>query len=295
MVADGASLLVQRALLRDGRVCDIAIESGAIVGITDVSSAGIVRNHLRDGASGATVSVIDAAGRLVTESFVDAHLHLDKVYTLPRVGDAALTAYAGAEMAHAATGIQLARDVKAEYDRAWITPNVTRALREAVRNGVLHIQAFVDVDTAAGLEGLHGVLAAREQFADVLDVRLVAFPQDGILRDRGAADLCEEAMRLGADVVGAIPWIEDDPEDMAAEVTWACALAAKLGTRVAMLVDDAGDPVPAYERDAGAGDDRPRPGRSRRGLSRSRRRQLSGARAGTTGRPGSSIEPGLCE
>ncbi len=253
MVADGASLLIQRARLRDGRVCDIAIESGVIVGITDLapapqvpassgrsaeSGAGIVRNA---DPAGPSASVIDAAGRLVTESFVDAHLHLDKVYTLPRIGDAALIAYTGTEMAHAANGIDLASGVKADYDRAWITPNVTRALQEAVRNGVLHIQAFVDVDTAAGLEGLHGVLAAREQFADVLDVQVVAFPQDGVLRDPGAAELCEAAMDLGADVVGAIPWIEGTPADMTEHVRWACALAARLGTRVAMLVDDAGD------------------------------------------------------
>jgi len=233
MVADGASLLVRRARLRDGRVCDITIETGVIVAISEVSASG---------SDCGTLPVIEADGRLVTESFVDAHLHLDKVYTLPRIGDAALTAYTGEAMADAATGIHLARAVKAEYDRAWITPNVIRALRDAVRNGVLHILAFVDVDTAAGLEGLHGVLAAREQFADVLDVRVVAFPQDGVLRDQGAAELCAEAMRLGADVVGGIPWIEDSSADMAEHVSWACALAARLETRVAMLVDDAGDP-----------------------------------------------------
>lgn len=239
MVADSSSLIIQRARLRDGKVCDITVEDGRISRISEYGSGQVERGNTSDRRS---VPVIEAAGRLVTESFVDGHLHLDKVYTLPMIGDAALTAYTGADMAASATGIELARSVKADYDRAWITPNVTRALREAVRHGVLHIQAFVDVDTAAGLEGLYGVLAARTQFADVLDVYLVAFPQDGLLRDPGAAALCEEAMRLGADVVGGIPWIEDSEADMAAHVEWACALAAALGTRVAMLVDDAGDP-----------------------------------------------------
>ncbi|MDQ3715957.1 MAG: cytosine deaminase [Actinomycetota bacterium] len=188
------------------------------------------------------VPVIEADGRLVTESFVNGQLHLDKVYTLPMIGDAALTAYTADGMAAAVSGIELARAVKADYDRVWITPNVTRALREAVRNGVLHVQAFVDVDTASGLEGLYGVVAARQQFADIIDIRVVAFPQDGLLRDPGAAALCEEAMRLGADVVGGIPWIEHSQKDMAAHVEWACELASKLGCRVAMLVDDAGDP-----------------------------------------------------
>jgi len=239
MVADGGSLLIQRARLRDGRVCDITVESGRIAAITPYGAGQVDR----DNETGPTrIPEIEAAGRLVTESFVNGHQHLDKVYTLPRTGDAALTAYTGEQMSAAATGIDLARAVKAEYDRAWITPNVTRALREAVRHGVLHIQAFVDVDSAAGLEGLYGVLAARAEFVDVLDVQVVAFPQDGLLRDPGAAALCEEAMRLGANVVGGIPWIEDNAVDMAAHVEWGCVLAAGLGARVAMLVDDAGDP-----------------------------------------------------
>ncbi|MDQ3505468.1 MAG: amidohydrolase family protein [Actinomycetota bacterium] len=238
MVADGASLHIQRARLRDGRLCDISVDAGQVTAIAESSSAPVQQAATVDPP---TMPMIDADGRLVTESFVNGHLHLDKVYTLPLIGEAALSAYTGAEMAEAASGIELARAVKADYDRSWITPNVTRALREAIRYGVLHIQAFVDVDTAAGLEGLYGVLAARAQFADVLDVQVVAFPQDGLLRDPGAAALCEHAMQLGADIVGGIPWIEGSASDMAAHVEWACALAARLGTRVAMLVDDAGD------------------------------------------------------
>ncbi len=239
MVADGDSLDIHRARLRDGRVCDIDIRAGRISRISE-SSSGRVQHSSEPGS--AALPAIEAEGRLVTESFVNAHLHLDKVYTLPMIGEAALAAYTGAGMTDAATGIELARAVKADYDRAWITPNVTRALRDAVRHGVLHIQAFVDVDTASGLEGLYGVLDARTEFADVLDIQVVAFPQEGLLRDSGASALCEEAMRLGADVVGGIPWIEHSEKDMAAHVEWACALAAALGTRVAMLVDDAGDP-----------------------------------------------------
>lgn len=243
MVAGGGSLLIRRARLRDGRICDVAVESGHIVSVSEYSSEPGDRDGDRDNAPiDSRTPVIEAEGRLVTESFVDAHLHLDKVHSLPMIGDGALTAYTGAHMSEAARAIELARAVKADYDRAWITPNATRALREAVRHGVLHVQAFVDVDTAAGLEGLYGVLDARAEFAEVLDVQVVAFPQDGLLRDPGTADLCEEALRSGADVVGGIPWIEHSEADMAAHVDWACALAARLGKRVAMLVDDAGDP-----------------------------------------------------
>jgi cytosine/creatinine deaminase len=228
------ALVVRDARLRDGRVVDLAIDAGRI---------DVIVERGPDTPRPAGDRVLDADGRLVTESFVDGHLHLDKVYSLPRVGDDALAAYTAGSMGSAMTAIELARRVKRDYDRTWIAENVERALVESVRHGTLHMQAFVDVDTTGGLEGLYGVLAARERFQDVLDVSIVAFPQDGLLRDEGAAELVEEAMRLGADVVGGIPWIEHSDRDAQRHVDWACGLAARLGTRVAMLVDDAGDPA----------------------------------------------------
>jgi cytosine deaminase len=185
---------------------------------------------------------IDAAGGLVTESFVNGHLHLDKVHTLDRAGDAALTAYTSEGMTSALQAIELASAVKADYDRAWIAPNARDAVRDAVRFGVRHVLAFADVDTRAGLEGVIPLLALREEFRGVVDLQVVAFPQDGLLRDPGAEDLVHQAVELGADVVGGIPWIEESGADAREHVRRMCALAAAHGRRVAMLVDDAGDP-----------------------------------------------------
>ena len=184
---------------------------------------------------------VDAAGALVTESFVNGHLHLDKVHTLDRVGDAALTAYTAGDMASALTSIELASAVKADYDRTWIEPNARRAIVEAVRHGVRHVLAFADVDTSARLEGVIPVLALREEFRGVVDLQVVAFPQDGLLRDPGAEQLVREAVDLGADVVGGIPWIEHTDAEAREHVRRMCSLAAAHGRRVAMLVDDAGD------------------------------------------------------
>jgi cytosine deaminase len=145
-------------------------------------------------------------------------------------------------MAGSARAIDLARAVKREYSVERLLPNIRQALADGVRHGVLTVQAFADVDTAAGLTGVEAVLTAREEFRDVVDVRVVAFPQDGVLRDPGAAELVEQALDVGADVVGGIPWIEESTADQRAHVEWACALAARRGLRVAMLTDDAPDP-----------------------------------------------------
>lgn len=223
-------LVIRNARLMDGRVVSLAVENGRYRAIEPASDP-----------LDPELTTVDAQGRLVTESFVNGHMHLEKVYTLPMVGDGALAAYTAGSMGSAMTSIELASMVKSGYDREWIIPNVRRALDQAVLNGVLHIQAFVDVDTAAGLEGIEAVLAVRGEYADLLDLQVVAFPQDGLLRDDGAAQLCEEALRLGADVVGGIPWIEHTDRDARAHIEWACSLAAREGRRVAMLVDDAGD------------------------------------------------------
>ena len=185
---------------------------------------------------------IDAAGGLVTESFVNAHLHLDKVHTLDRIGDAALAAYTGQEMGSARHSIELASAVKADYRRDWIEPNARRAVLQAVRHGVRHVLAFADVDTKARLEGVIPLLALREEFRGIVDLQVVAFPQDGLICDPGAEELVREAVELGADVVGGIPWIEHTDAEAREHVRRMCALAAARGRRVAMLVDDAGDP-----------------------------------------------------
>jgi cytosine deaminase len=229
---DTLDLLVTDARLLDGRVVSIGIADGHYRTIVEHG------DPVPD-----AVTTVDAGGGLVTPSFVDGHLHLEKVYTLHLAGEGALRAYTSGSMGAAMRSIVTdASAVKQHYDRSWIMPNVRRALDEALRHGVLHVQAFVDVDTAAGLVGMESVLAVREEYRGALDLQVVAFPQDGLLRDPGAAELCEEAVRLGADVVGGIPWLESTDREAREHVAWACELAARTGRRVAMLVDDAGDP-----------------------------------------------------
>jgi cytosine deaminase len=228
----GGFLLVTAARRRDGRVVDLLCERGTVRAIAPAGELGV--------PAGATI--LDADGGLITEPFVDAHLHLDKVRTLPLVGEAALAAYTAEGMDDSARAIDLASAVKSQYTMDRLLPEVRRALREGLQNGVLTVQAFADVDTAAGLIGVQAVLAAREEFRGLVDVQVVAFPQDGVVRDDGAAALVEQALDLGADVVGGIPWIEESVADQQAHVEWACALAAGTGRRVAMLTDDSPDP-----------------------------------------------------
>jgi len=185
---------------------------------------------------------IDAKGKLVTESFVNAHLHLCKVYTLMMMTEEALKDYHGEDMGKAMTAIELAAKIKERYDEKWILPNVRRALKLAALNGVTHIRAFADVDSKAKLEGIKALIKAREEFKGIVDVQVVAFPQDGVVREPGAYELVREAMKMGADVVGGIPWIEFTEEDEQEHIDKMFEIAKEFDKPVSMLVDDAGDP-----------------------------------------------------
>lgn len=221
-------LVIRRARLLDGSLVDIAIAGG--------------RYHaVGAGLPARAETELDADGCLVTESFVNGHLHLDKVFTLASAGSAALAAYTGSEMGGALDSIALASTVKSSYQPETAKPLIRRALDDAVRYGNLHIQAFVDLDEAAGLKGFEAVQGVRAEYEGRIALQVVAFPQDGLVRDPRARELCEHAVAHGADVVGGIPWIEFTDEDAQAHVDWACELAARTGRRVAMLTDDAGD------------------------------------------------------
>jgi len=222
---------------------DLVVANAKIRGIEGLSHIGINGRRIEaissTPLSGAIVH--DANDNLVTESFVDGHMHLCKVYTYRSFGDAANAEYASGTMGGAMTGIELASQIKANYHETWIYENAHRAALEAIRHGVLHMQAFVDTDTKARLEGIKGVMRVRDELKDAIRIEIVAFPQDGLLRDPGAESFVREAMSLGANRVGGIPWIENSDADAEEHVKRMLELAKKYDARVAMLTDDAGD------------------------------------------------------
>lgn len=187
-------------------------------------------------------AIVEANGNLVTESFANPHLHLDKVFTLAMLDDQAMQDYHGDSMGKAMKAIERAAKVKETYDRGWIIDNVRRAVRWAARNGNTHIRAFADVDNKSKLEGVAALLQAREEFSGVVELQVVAFPQDGVIRDPGTAELIREAMVMGADLVGGIPWIEYSEADSQRHVDQMVEIAVEHDAGISMLVDDAGDP-----------------------------------------------------
>ena len=231
MTSQAFDIVIRHARLRGSadRYTDIGVEDGRIAAMAPR-------------LDGAGATEIDAHGNLVTESFVNPHLHLCKVWTLPMMEEEALQAYQGEGMGKALSSIELASKIKEKYAEDWIVENARRAVALAAQHGNLHIRAFADVDAKARLEGVKALLRVRDEFRGIVDLQVVAFAQDGIVREPGAADLMREAMVLGADVVGGIPWIELTDDDAAAHIGICFDLAREFDKDISMLLDDAGDP-----------------------------------------------------
>ena len=222
-------ILIRQARLRHRPdLVDIGIDNGRIMAIAPT-------------LNGRAATELSAQGNLVTESFANPHLHLCKVYTRQRMDDLAMQAYHQGGMGKAMNAIELAARVKADYDESWIIENVRTAVALAALYGNTHIRALADVDSKAKLEGVKALIRAREEFKGIVDIQVVAFAQDGLIREPGATDLLRQALALGADVVGGIPWIEYTEADCSQHVRQIFDVAAEYDKDVSMLVDDAGD------------------------------------------------------
>jgi cytosine/creatinine deaminase len=215
-------LIVRQARRRgDSAPCDIAIRQGAIMA---------VERHI----SGRGANEIDAQGRLVTPPLVNPHVHLDKAL----LGEV-MRQNVSQTLAEA---IDITLDFKRAYTEKDIVQRAGAVIEMGVREGTLVVRGFADVGSAGGLMPVHGLIAARERYARLVTLEVVAFPQEGILRDPGAEELLRQAMALGADVVGGLPWYEKTDEDARRHIDIVFAIARERNADIHMLVDDTDDP-----------------------------------------------------
>jgi len=216
-------LIIRQACLRNRPgAWDIGIMGDRITAIA---------GHIEE--KGATE--VDAAGNLVAPTYVNGHIHLDKCHLqekmLPNKD------YTFAEC------LELTWEHKASYTNEDVLERAGRAIEEGILNGTTVYRAFADVDNIGKLRPLEGLLALRERWRDVVHIEVVAFPQEGIMRNPGTDHLMEESMRLGADVVGGLPWFEMLDEDARMHIDWCFELAKKYNKDIHMLVDDTDNPM----------------------------------------------------
>ncbi|QNB11125.1 cytosine deaminase [Paraburkholderia bannensis] len=223
-------LIVRRAVLAHGHpaghaTVDIGIESGRIVA---------VEPHIDTQADAQAREVIDAGGMLVSAPFVDAHFHMDATlsYGLPRVNASGTLL----------EGIALWGELKPHLTQEALVERALQYCDWAVARGLLAIRSHVDVCDER-LLAVEALLEVKRRVAPYLDLQLVAFPQDGVLRSPGAFDNLKRAIAMGVDVVGGIPHFERTMADGAESVRLLCEFAAEKGLRVDMHCDESDDPL----------------------------------------------------
>jgi cytosine deaminase len=113
-------------------------------------------------------------------------------------------------------------------------------VRQVVASGTLHMRSHVDIDNQLGLRNLHEILKVREQFRDLVTIQIVAFPQSGILRSPGTADLLDAAIAEGADLVGGLDPVGIDG-DLAGHLDTIFAIADRRGVGVDIHLHDGGE------------------------------------------------------
>ncbi len=179
-------------------------------------------------------TVVDAAGGLVLPSFVDPHLHLDLAYSRslvkPNVSGTLVEA-----IRHWTTA-------KKKLTPENVCERAVRAIHAEVGFGTGHIRTHVDVASNAGLRLVEGVLAAREACRDIVDIQIVVFPQDGLIRDSGAMGLMIEAMQMGCDIVGGIAHNERTMYDSFEHLDMMFKVADADGADIDCHIDETDDP-----------------------------------------------------
>ena len=215
-------LLVINATLPDGQTrMSVGVRAGRIV-------------ELGKGLNLPAHDTLDAQGQLLTAPFVDAHFHMDATlsYGLPRVNQSGTLL----------EGIALWGELKPQLTQDALIERALAYCDWAVAKGLLAIRTHVDVCDPR-LLAVEALLEVKRQVAPYIDMQLVAFPQDGVLRLAGALDNLKRALDMGVDVVGGIPHFERSMQHGADSVRLLCELAAERGLLVDMHCDESDDPL----------------------------------------------------
>lgn len=184
---------------------------------------------------GPAEETIDLGGKLVTAPYVDPHLHLDYVYTLSEMGQE------GAGSGTLFEAIEMWPKFKKNLTVESVKRLALKGIQDEVSQGVQHIRTHIDV-TDPKFTALKAMLEMKEELKHIVDIQIVAFPQEGMYTYRGGLELVEEALKMGADAVGGIPHYEPAREFGEKSVHDIVRLALKYDKLIDVHCDETDDP-----------------------------------------------------
>ncbi|ARU89299.1 cytosine deaminase [Pseudomonas sp. M30-35] len=201
-----------RIVLEQGRIAEINLHNPTISAVSDD---------------------LDAGGNLVIAPFVEPHIHLDATLT---AGDPAWN-MSGTLF----EGIELWGQRKAQVTHEDTKMRAKKTIDMLVEHGIQHVRTHVDV-TDPTLGALKAMVEVREETRHLIDLQIVAFPQEGIESFNNGRALMEQAVELGADVVGGIPHFENTRDQGVSSIKFLMDLAERTGCLVDVHCDETDDP-----------------------------------------------------
>jgi cytosine/creatinine deaminase len=216
---------------------DILIKNVAVWGSDALRDLAVAGGHfvaVPQNAAEISALVLDADGRIAVPGFVEPHIHLDKALISERAPfnvSGTLT-----------EAIEILWEIKRNYTIEEIAERASRVLVRAIENGILRLRSHVDVDPIGGTRPAEGLIRARDHFRDLIDVQIVAFPQEGIVKSPGTEMLMRNVMKLGVDVVGGMPFNEASPADSRRHIEIVFDIAKEFDADIDMHVDETDDP-----------------------------------------------------
>ena len=183
------------------------------------------------------VDTIDAQQQLVMAPLVDPHIHLDAVLTAGEPEwNMSGTLFEGIERWGQRKATITFEDTKLR---------ALKTLDMLIEHGIQHVRTHVDV-TDPSLTAMRAMLEVKEEIKDKVNLQIVAFPQEGIESFKNGRTLMEEAVKLGADVVGGIPHFEYTREKGVSSVHFLMDLAEKYNCLVDVHCDEIDDPASRF-------------------------------------------------
>ena len=184
-------LLKQVRLNDDEELMDVGITDGKISAI---------EKEINEPAT----KIIEANGKVLVPGFVESHIHLDKALIASRKPNKSGTLQ---------EAIKVTAELKPTFTKEDIYTRAKKALEMIIPRGVTAIRTHAEFDPAQGFTGFETIMQLKEEYKDLVDIQVVAFPQEGIFKAPGTEKMMYEAMEMGADVVGGIPYNDSPAND----------------------------------------------------------------------------------
>lgn len=211
-----SSMLITNARISDEQeLMDILMEDGKI-------------KDIAENIDSPDTTSIDVEGQVVLPTFIESHIHPDKAFLEERMPNKSGTLD---------EAIKNTSQLKSGFTHEDVTERAEKVIQWALKHGTTIMRAHPDVDPFEKVMGVEVMVELKEKYKDIMDIQIVAFPQEGFIKHPEVFDMMKKSIEIGADVVGACPYVENTLDEVKEHIRMVFDLAKEHDLPVDMHVD----------------------------------------------------------